>query len=109
MIIIDILEILGVIEMHIKKEEYLSLNALNVTKDNFEEHLDQVQFLLGLYKNIFNDIYNWIVVVDKEGFIVMMNKKYCDFIGIKQEEAIGRHVTEVIENTRMHIVLKTQQ
>lgn len=109
MIIIDILEILGVIEMHIKKEEYLSLNALNVTKDNFEEHLDQVQFLLGLYKNIFNDIYNWIVVVDKEGFIVMMNKKYCDFIGIKQEDAIGRHVTEVIENTRMHIVLKTQQ
>lgn len=29
------------------------------------------------------------------------------FLGIPQERVLGRHVTEVIGNTRMHIVVKT--
>lgn len=74
-----------------------------------EDHLEDLTYLFNLYKNIFNNIYNWMVVVDKEGYIIMMNKRYCDFIGISQEDAIGKHVTDVIENTRMHIVLKTEQ
>ncbi len=65
--------------------------------------------LLELYKAIFEHSYNWLVVTDKDGIIMLMNKPYCDFIGIDQENAIGKHVTEVIENTRMHIVAKTGQ
>jgi transcriptional regulator with PAS, ATPase and Fis domain len=34
-----------------------------------------------------------------------MNRSYCEFLGVK--DVIGRNVTEVIENTRMHIVAKT--
>lgn len=63
--------------------------------------------LLNMYKTIFEIIYNWVVVVDKEGHIKMINKGYCDFLGTTQEEAVGKHVTEVIENTRMHIVVRT--
>lgn len=64
--------------------------------------------------------YNWleeiinlsaerIVVVDKDGVICYINEAYCEFLGITVERAIRRHVQDVIENTRMHIVVKTGQ
>ena len=48
-----------------------------------------------------------IVVVNKNGYIENMSQAYGDFLGIQIQNAIGRHVTEVIENTRMDIVVKT--
>jgi transcriptional regulator with PAS, ATPase and Fis domain len=51
--------------------------------------------------------YEWIVVVDTMGMIIYINKNYCAFLGVSRETVIGLHVTEVIENTRMHIVVTT--
>lgn len=65
------------------------------------------QELLELYENIFDHSYNWMVVVDADGKIILMNEPYCQFLGFTPEEVIGMHVTDVIENTRMHIVVKT--
>lgn len=48
-----------------------------------------------------------IVYVNKEGYIEMFSNAYANFLEINKEDAIGKHVTEVIENTRMHIVAKT--
>lgn len=48
-----------------------------------------------------------IVVVDTDGIITMFNKAYEEFLGISKKDVIGKHITEVIENTRMHIVCKT--
>ena len=48
-----------------------------------------------------------IVVVNKNGYIENMSQAYGDLLGIQVQNAIGRHVTEVIENTRMDIVVKT--
>ncbi|MEH7335010.1 sigma 54-interacting transcriptional regulator [Neobacillus drentensis] len=50
-----------------------------------------------------------IVIVDSQGIIKYINAAYCEFIGTTVENAIGKHVNEVIENTRMHIVAKTGQ
>jgi transcriptional regulator with PAS, ATPase and Fis domain len=50
-----------------------------------------------------------LVVVDREGFICYLNQSYCEFLGTTQEESIGKPVQEIIENTRMHIVVKTGQ
>jgi transcriptional regulator with PAS, ATPase and Fis domain len=50
-----------------------------------------------------------IVVVDRKGMICYINSAYCEFLGTTVEDAIGRDVREVIENTRMHIVAKTGQ
>ncbi len=49
--------------------------------------------------------YEGYVLVDSEGKIVKMN--YEKLMGIKEEEAIGKPVEDIIENTRMHIVVKT--
>lgn len=58
-------------------------------------------------EEIFDRVYFGSVVVDENGIITFLSQPYADFLGIKREEAMGRHVTEVIENTRMHIVVKT--
>ena len=47
------------------------------------------------------------MIVDENAVITMLSKSYSDFIGISQENAIGKPVTDVIENTRMHIVIQT--
>ncbi|KAA0550428.1 PAS domain S-box protein [Bacillus sp. BGMRC 2118] len=60
-----------------------------------------------LLEAIIDYAYEWIVVVDNRGTIVYINRNYCTFLGVDRDIVIGRHVTEVIENTRMHIVVKT--
>ncbi|RLQ97873.1 sigma-54 interaction domain-containing protein [Falsibacillus albus] len=62
---------------------------------------------LDVVDTILENAYEWIVVVDHKGFITYMNKNYCEFVEVSQEEVVGKHVTEVIENTRMHIVAET--
>lgn len=71
--------------------------------------LDEREQELLRFKEIFELLYDGIVLIDEQARVTIMNQTYCDFLGIKMEEAIGKHVTEVIENTRMHIVLKTGQ
>ncbi|MBU5256407.1 sigma-54 interaction domain-containing protein [Tissierella praeacuta] len=48
-----------------------------------------------------------IVYVNKDGYIEMLSNPYAEFLGVDREVAIGKHVREVIENTRMDIVIKT--
>ncbi|WP_338450366.1 sigma 54-interacting transcriptional regulator [Niallia oryzisoli] len=60
-----------------------------------------------LYKDIIEFAYDGIVVVDTEGYVKMLSKRYADFLGVDQKGSIGKHVTKVIENSRMHIVAKT--
>ncbi|RQD70901.1 MAG: AAA family ATPase [Tindallia sp. MSAO_Bac2] len=58
-------------------------------------------------RNVFDSVLECIVVVDASGYIQMINKSYAEFLEINTHEAIGKHVTKVIENTRLHEVLKT--
>jgi len=46
------------------------------------------------------------VVVDDKGIITFLSQPYSEFLGVSREEAVGRHVTEVVENTRMHLVVQ---
>ncbi|WP_255717205.1 sigma 54-interacting transcriptional regulator [Salipaludibacillus sp. CUR1] len=48
-----------------------------------------------------------IVMVDREGFITMINQEYADFLEVDADEVTGKHVTDIIENTRMHLVAET--
>jgi PAS domain S-box-containing protein len=62
---------------------------------------------LESYELILDSIHNGIMVTDAQGYITHFNKPYGQFLGLDPEEQIGKHCTEVIENTRMHIVAKT--
>jgi transcriptional regulator with PAS, ATPase and Fis domain len=83
-----------------KKE--LSLLSMMLLKDG-KNLRDQVE----MYKRILDTVRNGIVVTDPDGMVVFFNKPYGEFLGINPDDALGKHVTKVIENTRMHIVAKT--
>lgn len=62
---------------------------------------------LEMFERILDSIYNGIMVTDADGVITHFNKPYGQFLGLNPAEQIGKHCTEVIENTRMHIVAQT--
>ncbi|MBT9176681.1 MAG: Phenol regulator MopR [Firmicutes bacterium] len=89
-----------------------ALGAMLVLEDISEQdvlkhELEHEKRYSDILKTILEIAYDGIVVVDKHGTITMMSQAYLHFLGLKEEDAIGHHVTAVIENTRMHIVLKT--
>jgi PAS domain S-box-containing protein len=66
-----------------------------------------VEEQLDMFHLIFDNIYNGCIVTDPDGYITHFNKPYGRFLGIDPEKQIGKHTTEVVENSRMHIVAKT--
>ncbi|WP_298837947.1 sigma-54-dependent Fis family transcriptional regulator [uncultured Clostridium sp.] len=58
-----------------------------------------------ILNTILNTVNECIVVVDENGIITMMSDEYKRFINCENPE--GKHVTEVIENTKLHIVART--
>ena len=76
---------------------------------NTEECRDfqEVNSQLELFHLIFDSIYNGAIVTDANGMVTHLNKPYARFLGLDAVESIGKHCTEVVENTRMHIVGRT--
>ncbi len=69
--------------------------------------IDALKKELEIYRLIFNSINHGATVIDPDGRITHMNDPYGRFLGVDAGEQIGRHCTEVFENTRMHIVAQT--
>ncbi|UOQ92356.1 sigma 54-interacting transcriptional regulator [Halobacillus shinanisalinarum] len=63
----------------------------------------------GILETIFGNVNHCVVVVDRDGFVSYMNDSYCDFLEVDKKLVPGKHVTEVIENTRMHLVVQTEK
>ncbi|SOC35192.1 sigma-54 interaction domain-containing protein [Ureibacillus acetophenoni] len=57
-------------------------------------------------EQILETAFSWFVVVDKDAKIIYINEEYCKFLEVNREEVIGKHVTEVIENSEMHLVMQ---
>lgn len=62
---------------------------------------------LEMYQLIFESIHYGSLVTDDRGYITHFNKPYGLFLNLDPDAQIGKHCTEVIENTRMHIVAQT--
>ncbi|MCU0596837.1 MAG: sigma 54-interacting transcriptional regulator [Desulfobacterota bacterium] len=62
---------------------------------------------LEMYRLIYDSIHNGSMVTDAEGYVTHFNKPYGDFLGLDPAAQIGKHCTDVIENSRMHIVAQT--
>ncbi|MDR7857313.1 sigma 54-interacting transcriptional regulator [Tissierella sp.] len=69
-----------------------------------DENEIESSFLLNTITEATNDA---IVYVNKEGKVEILSKAYANFLGVDREASIGKHVRDVIENTRMDIVVKT--
>lgn len=82
------------------------MTHLKIMSDQLEAERNTSQIL----KLILELAYDGIVVVNKEGIITMMSDAYKKFLGINAlDEPVGKHITHVIPNTRMHIVAQTEK
>lgn len=88
------------------KEAYdvLVLKDVTVQKDS-KNQLEKLKESLEMIEEILDSAYYGMAIVDENGKIVKWN--YEKFMGIKEEEVLGKYVHDVIENTRLHIVVKT--
>lgn len=105
------------------KEKNLQVTRINLKNKQNEgyalllEDVTQISHLskglqeTSIYKTILEEIvqnaYEGVVVTDENGKIIMFNKAYANFLGVSTKDAVGRHVTEVIDNTRVHKVIES--
>jgi len=62
---------------------------------------------IQLYEGVLNNILSGVLITDPDGYIVFFSESYGKFLGMDPKVQIGKHTTDVIENSRMHIVAKT--
>ncbi|MGB3368573.1 MAG: sigma 54-interacting transcriptional regulator [Acidaminobacteraceae bacterium] len=75
--------------------------------ESLNQKLEAERGEMAILKSILELAYDGILVVDKNGYITMMSNAYKRFLGLEESEIIGKHVTDVIQNTRMHIVAES--
>ncbi|MBI5419524.1 MAG: sigma 54-interacting transcriptional regulator [Deltaproteobacteria bacterium] len=75
--------------------------------EKISRELDSTKVLVHTLEEVLAGAGEWMVVVDASGRITMISEAYAEFLGVVVPEAVGKPVTEVIENTRMHIVART--
>lgn len=104
---------------HIPHQMYLVIDEQSkligiVTKQDMLEGLSKYIYKLEQQENSFDVLnvilekaYEGIAVVDEHGILMEFNEAYSQFTGVRREDAIGNHVTEVIENTNLHITVQT--
>ena len=89
---------------------FLCYNVINlITKEAILLNEAFAKVPNSWHEQIINLLAELVVVVDRKGVILYINDRYCDFIGTTVKEAINQPVQNVIENSRMHIVIQTGQ
>jgi transcriptional regulator with PAS, ATPase and Fis domain len=67
----------------------------------------QLKETVKFYEAVLNNILNGVIITDPEGKVIFFSESYGRFLGIDPQKQIGLHTTEVVENSRMHLVAKT--
>ncbi|MEN1936977.1 sigma 54-interacting transcriptional regulator [Paenibacillus sp. 102] len=81
-----------------------------VILESKEKSVQSLERTISRYENALNLLSECIIGVDEQGVINFFSGAYAQFLGIDDpKEAIGKHCTEVVENTRMHVIVKTGQ
>jgi transcriptional regulator with PAS, ATPase and Fis domain len=64
---------------------------------------------LDFFKKIVDNLQVGVIISDHEGRIIYVNDTYARFLDIDPRAEVGKHATEVVANSRLHIVAKTGQ
>jgi len=62
---------------------------------------------LGFFENLVENMEIGVIICDTDGKIIYINNTYARFLDIDIPSSMGKHATEVITNSRLHIVAKT--
>lgn len=75
--------------------------------EQIARELEVVKNLNRTLDTVLNIIYDGIIVVDQAGRVTLINKAAAEFIKLRSEAVLNKHVTEILSNSRLHIVAKS--
>lgn len=61
----------------------------------------------NFFKSILDVMQIGVVVSDANGYIIYSNDTYAQFLNLSLDQIIGKYATDVVENSRLHVVAKT--
>jgi transcriptional regulator with PAS, ATPase and Fis domain len=64
-------------------------------------------FSSAILDKVFDSAYFGTIIVDDNGRIQYISQNYCGFLQMERNKIIGEYVPNIIENTRMHLVVQT--
>lgn len=77
-------------------------------EDNLEkEKVIMLEDKLEILEQVFGSLKQGLIVVDTNNIIRLVNNAYEEIMGIPRENLLNHNAQEAVENSRMHIVLKT--
>jgi transcriptional regulator with PAS, ATPase and Fis domain len=76
-------------------------------RDPLFEFAGSVDFAGDILAHFLTNPFEALSVVDRDAIVRYMSPVHERFFGLKPGGGVGRHVTEVIENTRLHHVVET--
>jgi PAS domain S-box-containing protein len=71
------------------------------------QEMGTVQRLNQTLRTVLDIGYDALVVVNETGFVVLVNRIFLDFIKMDEETVLNRPINEILENSRLHVVVKT--
>lgn len=69
--------------------------------------LDSVKALNRTLDTVLNIIYDGLIVVDENGTVTLSNRAFNDFLNLTASEITGKHITDVMADSRLHTVAQT--
>jgi transcriptional regulator with PAS, ATPase and Fis domain len=73
--------------------------------DALLDFVSRVPFAGAILRHFISSPFEAVTVVDDQARLRYMSPVHEEFFGLRRGESAGRHVTEVIENTRLHEVI----
>jgi len=77
------------------------------SEDTLFDFVASVDFAFAILQHLVSSPYEAMTVVDSQGRVRYISPVHARFFGLAPNEGTGKHVTEVIENTRLHEVVRT--
>ncbi|SDF23776.1 sigma-54-dependent Fis family transcriptional regulator [Sporomusa acidovorans] len=94
-------------------EGYKIVGALAIIQDipandNYEkEKVTMMAAKLEILEQVFSSLRQGLIVVDTNNVIRLVNSAYEEIMGIPRKDLLNHKAQDAVENSRMHIVLKT--
>ncbi len=85
---------------------FIEFNPLSKHKEELKSFDYEIQ-ASSLLRTVLDSSNESFIYVNKEGIIEMISESYAEFLNRKKEDLIGLNVVDVVDNTRLDVVLKT--
>ncbi|WP_422485943.1 sigma-54 interaction domain-containing protein [Gudongella sp. DL1XJH-153] len=85
---------------------FIEFNPLSKHKEELKSFDYEIQ-ASSLLRTVLDSSNESFIYVNNEGIIEMISESYAEFLNRKKEDLIGLNVVDVVDNTRLDVVLKT--